>query len=170
MIKIIKINNIIILTMIILLYSCDKKDEYPITPYIEFDSFTKINNDLPYDTKGIMKFTFTDGDGDLGLGDEHNFPPFDTSSIYHYNCFMDYYEKQEGEFIKVDPLMPFYYRIPVVNTSENPKPIKGVIEIEMAGFYDPGSIYDTIYFEMFIVDRALNKSNIIRTPEIIVNK
>ena len=62
----------------------------------------------------------------------------------------------------------FNYRIPIINTSSKKKTIQGEIKIAIKPFYyDPFSKYDTIKYEIYIVDKALNKSNVISTPEII---
>jgi hypothetical protein len=62
----------------------------------------------------------------------------------------------------------FNYRIPIINTTTKKKKLTGIIKIELKPFYyDPFSKFDTIKYELYIVDRAFNKSNVIETPEII---
>ncbi|MFC2100876.1 hypothetical protein ACFLRZ_03500 [Bacteroidota bacterium] len=163
------INTSIIIFVMVSLSSCIKKDEFPIIPYIEFDSFTKINNTMGYDDKGILAITFTDGDGDVGLHPNETSPPYDTSNIYYYNFFITYYEMQNGELIEVELPFTNNARIPILNTSDKEKPLKGKIEIELF-FNNYTSPFDTIRFDAFIVDRALNHSNTISTFDIIVVK
>jgi len=164
-------NLFITLTLIsiVFLSSCIKKDEYPIIPYIEFDSFTKIDNNMGYDDKGILAIDFTDGDGNVGLKTEETSPPYDTNSIYYYNFFITYYEKQNGEYIEVELPFTNNARIPLLNSSGNDKPLKGKIEIELY-INNYTSLFDTIRFDAFIVDRALNHSNTVTTPDIIISK
>ncbi len=151
------------------LSSCIDKDEFPPEPYIEFRSFTKINNTLGYDDKGILSLYFTDGDGNIGLAQGDTFPPYDTGSMYYYNFFITYFEKQNDTFIEIELPFTNNSRIPVLNSSEQDQPIKGEIDIELFinNYY---SDYDTIRFDAFIVDKDLNHSNTISTPEIIINK
>lgn len=153
--------------VIILLGSCLKEKEFPIEPYIEFKSFTKIFN--PPDTipAGIMlSITFTDGDGDIGLYEDQTEPPYD------YNFFIDLFKLVNGQPEKIifpDTTMTFNSRIPVVDDNAGAKPIEGVIEYTfdytlLRSFL----INDTITFDVSIKDRALNRSNIIRTPFLVV--
>jgi hypothetical protein len=156
--------------IISLLFSCEPEDKYPIVPYIKYVAFEKIANGLGFDDKAILKFYFEDGDGDLGLDNtsEDMKPPFDASSIYHYNFFIDYYEKQNGTFVKVDLPAEQNARIPRLSSSSS-ESIDGEISIEIF-INNFTSTYDTIRFEFFIVDRALHHSNTVTTPEIIINK
>ena len=163
------LNAFLILFLIIVLFSCIKKEEYPVIPHIEFDSFTKINNNLGYDDKGILALTFTDGDGNIGLSTEEISPPYDTGSMYYYNFFITYFERQNGEYVEVELPFTNNARIPLLNTTGNDNPLKGKIEIELF-INNYTSPFDTIRFDAFIVDRALNHSNTITTPDIIINK
>lgn len=156
--------------LITVLFSCEPEDKYPIIPHIQYVALEKIANDYGYDYKAILKFYFEDGDGDLGLDDttEDMQPPFDNSSIYHYNFFISYYEKQNGTFVKVDLPAEQNARIPRLSTSSS-ESIDGEIAIEIF-INNFTSTYDTVRFEFFIVDRALHHSNTVTTPEIIINK
>ena len=47
--------------------SCQKPVEYPIEPKIAYEGFTYlINADSTFSGEGIVSFSYTDGDGDLG--------------------------------------------------------------------------------------------------------
>ncbi len=152
-----------------LFYSCTKQEKFPNEPHIEYISFTKIQNSSGIDDKGVLKISFTDGDGDIGLSNEDTTGSFDKNSIYYYNFFITYYEKQHGQFVVVLPPVTFNSRIPVIKSIGNNNSIKGEIEIEML-FNNPFSVYDTIKFDASIADRALHVSNVISVPEIIVKK
>lgn len=167
-----KIRITIIIPLIIVLmtfFSCTKVEEFPDEPAIEFISFTKVTNSGNVDDKGILKLSFTDGDGDLGLADGDTVAPFDKTSIYYYDFFITYFEKQHGEFVEVHPVITFNSRIPKLTSTSSNNSLKGEIEIEMF-INNPFSVYDTIRFDAQIVDRALHMSNIISTPEIILKK
>lgn len=149
--------------------SCIEKEDYPDIPRIGFESFTKIDNGLGYDDKGILTINFTDGDGDLGLAEYETYPPYDSSSMYYYNFFIRYYEQQEGEFVEVELPFTNNARFPLLNEDGSDKPLKGKLAMELF-INNFSSEYDTIRFEAFITDRALNHSDTITTPSIIINK
>lgn len=161
---------LVFIGIIAVLFSCEPEEKYPIVPFIKYLALDKIANDLGYDYKANLKFYFEDGDGDLGLDDtsEDMRPPFDASSIYHYNFFINYYEKQNGTFVKVDLPAEQNARIPRLSSS-TPESIDGEISIEIF-INNFTSTYDTIRFEFFVVDRELHHSNTVTTPEIIINK
>ncbi len=158
-----------VVLFIILLNGCTKEEVFPPEPAITFLSFTKLANTTSIDDKGVLKIFFTDGDGDLGLADYDTAAPFDKNSIYYYNFFIKYYEKQHGTFVEVNLPVTFNSRIPRLQSSGNSPSIKGEIELEVY-INNPFSAFDTIQFEASICDRALHMSNVISTPEIIVKK
>jgi len=159
-------------TGIIFYVSCKKPEKYSPIPYIENPSLVKILNGSGIDDKGILKFSFTDGDGDIGLAQSDTFPPFNKGSKFYNNMFLTYYEKQKGIYIAVPlplDIQSSNYRIPVITPDGENKSIKGYIEVELF-INNFLSVYDTIAFDVSIADRALNVSNTIRTPDIIVKK
>ena len=162
--------SILFLLVALLFWSCIPEEKYSVIPHIEFVSLEKISNSFGNDDKAMLTFYFEDGDGDVGLNSEGSdlLPPFDTSSIYYYNFFIDYYEKQNGTFVKVDLPAEQHARIPRLS-NRTPESIHGNIEIELF-INNITSVYDTIRFEFYIVDRALHHSNIITTPEIKIIK
>ncbi len=138
-----------------ILFSCGKGETFPSIPAITFVSFT------PYQDSAQFVFSFTDGEGDIGLNDA------DTAKPYDYNCFIRYYEKTNGVFNEVVPAIPFNYRIPNVNKGRA-RPTQGEVKISISPYYyNPFSVKDTIRLDLYIVDRALNISNTISTPELI---
>jgi len=151
-----KTNIILVIFIAIGLSSCLKKQTASPIPVIEFKDFN-ANKDT-----ADLYLNFTDGDGDIGLTQN------DTVAPNNYNCFISYLEKQKGIWVKRVLPFDFNYRIPIINTSSKAKTIKGVVKIAIKPYYyDPFSKYDTIKYEIYIVDKALNKSNVISTPEII---
>jgi hypothetical protein len=146
---------------------CVKQENYPDVPQIEYQDFVYVFNSGQYADSGFLKISFTDGNGDIGLNRNDTFPPFNKSGSYYYNYIINYFEKQQGVF--VDKNTPFRFRIPVLNSEFPGKPIKGVISVKLDFTLNP-HLFDTIKFEAFIYDRALNKSNVISTPEIILKR
>jgi len=148
--------------------SCERIEDLPDEPKIEYDSFLlKDTVDLLDNLikQGKLIFSFTDGDGDIGLSDADSLPPYCDSCDYHYNLFITLYEKSDTGFIPVDQEIPLYYRIPYAVPEGQNKTLKGQIVVDFE--YNP-ILYDTIKYEFYIVDRALHHSNIETTPEIIL--
>ncbi|NNF01878.1 MAG: hypothetical protein HKN22_04270 [Bacteroidia bacterium] len=146
--------------------SCEKTKKYPDEPVITFESiYTKIGSNGKDSTLSI-DFSFTDGDGNLGLRDSDLSPPFDPGSYYHNNFFGKYFKQINGVFVH-DTLVKINGRIPYLNSGGNNKALTGDItyDILLLGLNTPG---DTVKIEFFVVDRDLNHSNIITTPSIVV--
>ena len=147
---------------------CMKKQSYPETPVISF-----LNLELFYDSAhvvktGILTISYQDGNGDIGLADGDTFPPYQKNGPYYYNFVLTHFEKQNGVYHQVFDSIPFSARIPVLTPDDPNKPIKGFIADNILLY--PPPLHDTIKFEVFIYDRALNKSNVITTPEIILRR
>ena len=153
--------------------ACKKPVRYSDIPEIKFINISKYQ-DAHIEDGAMLVFSFQDGDGDIGLNKNDTFPPFNTSSIYYYNFFCDYFEKRNGIFIKIDSvedkdgfMIPFNLnaRIPQLSDLKE-ESIHGEIYLKMPFYYDKASPYtDTIRLVFYIVDRKLNKSN---TEEVTV--
>lgn len=174
----VKISLILSALALIGFISCERTEEYPIEPVIKYLDFEKIFNttDSIYD-RGILKFEFTDGDGDLGLAKSDTFPPYNPGSKYYYNLIIDYYEVRNG----VETLVPLTFyndetgeydtiylsaRIPVLTPKGSNKAISGDI-YDTLFMYNYFSDFDTLFFKFRIVDRALHESNTETTPYIV---
>lgn len=157
---------------------CTKFETFPIEPVIEYQDFVLlINEESGKSERGIIKFTYTDGDGDLGLSSADTLPPFDFAGDYYYNMIIRYFERQNGKFVEVPLLVfntetqtydtsTFNSRFPVLTPSSGNMNIKGLF-IDTVYVYNPFSEFDTIKFKVSIYDRALHQSNEIETPPII---
>jgi len=164
----------IIFFFLLLFSSCLKEEEYPVIPEIEFQTFLTLQNEQGIDERGVLIFSFQDGDGDIGLSDEQTVAPYD------YNLFIKYFEMQNGILTEVKPTfynsitglydtINFNSRIPFLTPEGNIKAIKGTVR-DTIFIYNPVSQYDTICFEAYIKDRELHVSNTIKTPLLIINK
>jgi hypothetical protein len=159
----------VILISIILLASCRKIEQAPAIPSIEFTSFTVFDTLDPLGNNskgGRLRFKFEDGDGDLGL------KPPTSNSADSTNLFLTLYRKETGSMVPVsgfDPLLPYAeYRVPYMERLGQNKILKGTISVIMIyQSYAPG---DTIKYDFYIRDRALNESNVVSTSEIIIAK
>jgi hypothetical protein len=156
------------LTGTLLLSSCMKKEVYPDIPEIAFQGFTTQFDTGLYAKRGFLTISFKDGNGDIGLRPNQTEPPFDTGSIYYYNYIIDYYEKQNGTFVKVELDPSFNARIPYLTPDDPNKAIKGIIVDTLT--LNPMPLFDTVKFKFYIYDRALNKSNVDSTPPIILRR
>jgi len=172
--------KILILMLIVgaVVLSCRKFEEFPDIPAITYSHFTVLFNPATGITeRGVLVFSYTDGDGDLGLDSRDTLFPYDKDGEYYYNLIIKYFEKQNGTFIEVPLLswntdssyfdtLTFNSRFPVLTPFSGNLNIKGVFE-DTLFIYNPLSNFDTIKFKAYIIDRALNKSNEIETDEII---
>lgn len=173
-----KIQLILVILLVAVLGSCKKVEKFPDVPRIEFLDFTKLYNpDLEIYDRGVLRFSFEDGDGDIGLNNGDTMPPFNPGSDYHYNLIITYFELQHGELVEVPILwfnpqteqydtLSLSARIPNLTPGGVNKAINGEIQ-DTLFIYNFNSVFDTIMFEAYIIDRALHKSNSISTPLIV---
>ena len=152
----------------VLLCGCPRPEPFSEVPYIEFVRLEKVDDGTGVDNQANLVLRFQDGDGDIGLNDADTTGRFSKDSVFYYNFFIDYYEKQNGEWVLVELPTPLHARIP--RLSDNvPESIEGEIAI-LPFINNYFSSYDTIKLSCCLYDRALHQSNTIETPEIIVNK
>lgn len=160
--------------------ACQKPVEYPIEPKIAYEGFTYLfNADSTFSGEGVISFSYTDGDGDLGLDDSDTLSPFGFNDAHYYNMVVDYLKCVNGEFVKTPLLswnaqtqtydtVTFNARFKRLRDSEEPKAISGKMDYTLT-VQNPFSPNDTVKFEIRILDRALHESNVIQTEAIITN-
>ncbi len=178
MFRITKILFILLVTFGLVFHSCRKFEEFPVEPEIKYENFLlEYNLETGKTERGVLIFSYTDGDGDLGLADDELYPPYNQGSKYYYNLIINYFEKQNGVFVEV-PLLSWnpdsaYYdtltfnsRFPRLLPEIFDQPIKGEFN-DTLFILNPLSDYDTIKFSAYIIDRALHESNVIETPPIV---
>ena len=153
-------------------YSCERDEQYPIEPVIEYLDFVKFGTD-----SASFRITFTDGDGDVGLAPEDTFYPYNTASKYYHNIFLMYeFLDTSGSYFpyyiyeydtlgnKIDSSeLSFNYRIPVIPKLGAINSLNGEIHVKM---FAPYAIHPTYRYKCYIVDRALNESNEITSPDL----
>ena len=159
----------LIIVSILIPVSCRKIEKLPAVPHIEFTSFAIFDTTdiLGNNSKGgRLKFHFEDGDGDLGL----NAPATVGVQTDSTNLFFTLYRKEGGIMVPApdnDPLKPSAYRIPYMERLGQNKILKGTISVTFLYlFYSPA---DTIRYDFYIKDRALNESNVVSTSEIVLS-
>lgn len=175
------IGFIILFAALLVYSSCRRFEDFPNEPQIKYENFLLgYNPETGITERGVLVLSYTDGDGDLGLAAWDTLPPHNYGSKYYYNMIIDYFEKQNNEWVKVplvtwDPddqefdTLTFSARIPVLTPPAGNQAIKGIIE-DTLYIYNPISDFDTIKFSVYIIDRALNESNLVETPPIIRQK
>ena len=164
-----RINKYPVLFFIALLIpvACTKIEHISPVPSIRFNSFTIFDTtDIlgNISKAGKLNFYFEDGDGDVGLkvptGNE-------TDST---NLFFTLYRKTDGVMEPAnedDPLYPSSYRIPYMVRLGQNKILRGTISVTFLYlFYTPT---DTIKYDFYLKDRALNESNVASTSEIVIS-
>ncbi|MEY5047511.1 MAG: hypothetical protein RLZZ175_870 [Bacteroidota bacterium] len=160
--------------------SCVGTPEYPITPQVTLNNVIKkrvIDGDSI-----IIAVDFKDGDGDLGLADDETsglysfYNPDNTTNKFYFNYWLNFYVKRNNiwQLIPFTSSLNFNGRFPKLYKEGRKGPLKGTL---FYGFHIPdiavvsGMINknDTIKFNVQIVDRALNVSNIIETNEVVLD-
>ncbi len=147
---------------------CIEQREYPDEPVISYSSFATVDGLSGKDSLAYFSIEFTDGDGDIGLEQGDTLAPFNPGSEYYYNYFITFYQKINGEFQAITT--PYNSRIPDVNPDHLEKDLKGEITIEIdLNILSLVLTSDTIKMKAYIVDRALHHSNVIETPEFVLD-
>lgn len=148
--------------LLVALTGCRPEKKFPAEPVIEFKSFTQ------YGDSASLVINFTDGDGDIGLGESDSQPPFDTGSTYYHNLFLEYDTLENGTWRRVQFLLPLYYRIPRITPTGQNKTLEGEIAVALKPWplvtYPAGWPADTVRFTVTLVDRSLNVSNTVESP------
>ncbi|HOU47174.1 MAG TPA: hypothetical protein PLL99_05175, partial [Chitinophagales bacterium] len=133
--------------------ACYKTPQYPITPTLKFETFTKPNSVFTLGDTGNLVLSFTDGDGDMGKLNNA-----DSSSRLWYR------NQRDTTFFNRDR----YYVIPVIPQKGTTKAISGTIEMKLSAalfnsyeayFIAKGISIDTFTFKMYVTDRANHQSN-----------
>ena len=153
------------------LWSCDPLPTYSEIPEIHYQKFVFENR---WDTlakifkeTAVLTFSFIDGDGDLGVLPQEK--PNDRISKIHYTWYKklpdktyESYQFNDGS-INIQSDIPYKSSVMDKTEAQN-KTLKGTIEIALE---TPGYTHgiDTMRVEFFIVDRAMNKSNVEYTPD-----
>ena len=150
---------IIILSIVI--SGCLKSNDYPPEPVIQFlsyaykDSIDDLGNPAHL---GLLTFSFTDGDGDMGLADSDTAAPFD------HNLFVNRVGIKNGI---EQPPVELEFRIPYITPKGQIKTLTGEMDVELE-LIPLLLSYDTLFYELYILDRALHQSNTITTDYIVL--
>jgi hypothetical protein len=160
---------VIVLVVLLALSSCRKIEQLPVIPHIEFRSFAVFDTLDPFGNIskcGRLKFHFEDGDGNIGVQAVSDIQ-VDTT-----NLFFTLFRKTGGSMVEVpanDPLKPSAYRIPYLERLGQNKILKGTISVTFLYLFYSPTDSDTIKYDFYLKDRALNESNVASTSEIVLS-
>jgi len=148
--------------LVAFVFACTSPPDYPPEPVLSFQSLSKDTLNRGYDDEDhtVVTLSFTDGDGDISGLDTNNMFLIDTRTGF-----------TEGNFTIPD--------IPKVGTANG---ISGDIIFNLkttccqfpdpglAGCEDemPGFLYDTVVYEVYLLDLAGHESNHILLPPIYI--
>ena len=149
--------TILLILFAISFHQCQELPEYPDEPIIKYENFSfYINtNSLGQEVlTGKLNFSFTDGDGNIGL-----YPWPDTIATglpdtQRYNLFLQIHDYQDESFVKVpdEDGGILKYMIPYMDK----QPLSGTVSVTIEY---PIIRYDTVFYTYYLYDRDLNKSN-----------
>lgn len=152
-------------TALLLLASCEEIKRYPDEPTVEFESFNLYQSqDALGNTiySGELSIRFTDGDGDIGMGQPDSLANADSLK---YNLFLKLWTKQNNKWIPDDQSSGLQnFRIPYIKREGQNKTLSGTITVSLE--YKTID-YDTIRYTFYLMDRQFNRSNVDTTDEII---
>jgi hypothetical protein len=169
--------------------ACQTPPEFSKTPAITLDRLAKFHLNKIYDEEGIpisqgrdsinISLNFKDGDGDLGLDQSDLVPPYYVNgkkTDYYNNFFIDMYVLKHKKWSKIifDHNLNFNSQFQRFQKGDKKSPLKGTmyynfsIDNSVPETFNFG-YKDTLMFEVYILDRALNKSNTVTTDPVILS-
>lgn len=145
-------NTILFIIVCLFAVSCGK-EKFTTVPQIKFKSLTpnRVRSDVNSDNPNlpIITINITDAEGDLGFKDANN-----VSTIFIKNLLNNRRDS---------------FPLPDIQTVAT-KNFQGDILINTFDILSPGPRtnrprVDTLFYEIYVVDFAKNKSNVITTPD-----
>src|SRR6478735_5050911 len=162
--------SFLLIVFFLLFNSCRKKPEYSNTPYISMNAVRhyvvySVNRGVMVDSL-ILSVNFQDGDGDLGVDQDDllQSPWKDT-----VNIVVDVYRKTGSTYTLLHLSPSYNGNFPLLSPKKIKGPINGVLEYNFNiahSVFQP--VNDVLRFDVRILDRALNSSNTVTTPDITV--
>lgn len=136
---------LLIIGSILSLVACDKEIEFNEVPEIKLLKFGPASVKEFQDSVEFV-ISYIDGDGDLGENNAEvkNLTLIDTRIGVHY-----------------------YYRIQELVPNGDKVPIEGTLSFEIPTVYKTDSSeFETVFYEIYVVDRAGHKSNVLNVGPI----
>lgn len=133
------------------LLGCIKDADFDIIPELDFVEYTVFRNSENSIDSALFKFTFKDGDGDLGSINSEDF-----------NCFLVYEEKNGDSVVSFSEILPREYSLPNLTPNASDKNIEGSISLLLKPAPVFNSATDSAYrYTCYLIDRSGNYSNYI---------
>ena len=148
---------------VLILSGCRKTTPFEEKPFAEYRSHEFVRDpNLDLDLLALTLY-FTDGDGDVGLEDADTLAPFDRSSRFFNNLWVELYSIKNE--LPTDTFL-FDGRIPNLTPAGQNKTLEGEIEYRLTiGGFNPG---DSVLIGFQLIDRSLKSSEKAFTPFIII--
>ena len=151
---------------------CAKQSIVNPVPKITYQGYSKIPyQNFSTDSLIFIKLEFEDGDGNMGLNINDSAHPFRIGDEYYHNVFVEYMAGKNGVYnyvVNGPDTINYNDRITNIEPDTRNKSISGFMTIKIEPII--GAIVpDSIKLNIYIVDRALNKSNKVSTGAIPVN-
>jgi hypothetical protein len=144
---------------------CKKTNDYPAEPVITLKSLSSVRDNQGRDDHLVLEISFTDGDGDMGINqNEVNVPPYvdEYAGDVHVLLYID----TSGTWERWSQYDDIGW-IKQITVEGNKKDIRGDIKKDPI-YFPPLQTNLHIRYEVYIYDRALHKSNVITTSEMVI--
>ena len=145
--------NTFLIFLIVLFFSGCKKDKFTSVPQIKFNTIERqvwLSTNTVIDPGPLLKLQLTDLEGDFGFQDNK-----DTSYVYVKNITIAPF--------KIDSL-----KFPKLSLADR-KNLNAEISVDLKSVLARSNrtppYIDSLYFEVYVVDFAKNKSNVIKTEK-----
>lgn len=156
------VDNITLILFLCLLgvVSCVKSPGFSDVPYIEFRGFERVT--VQQESWTTFQFYFQDGDGDIGSGQSAN-------------VFLQDLRQMSAQ--------PERFVMPMVPVQGSGNGIEGIVTIKynatrciyangttgLSNWQEGFKEIDTVVFNLYIVDRAGHKSNVVQTDTLFLS-
>jgi len=147
------------MAFIVFATACKEEPVFPDEPVIKLvqDVTTLDINQIGTEVyRTVLTFSFTDGDGDIGLNEVQSEPPYD------FNMFVSRIAVKEG--VDQEPEL-LKFRIPALYPGPGQTAIQGELDVQL-DIIGLSFTEDTVRYELYILDRELHTSNTITTANI----
>jgi hypothetical protein len=158
------------------IFACsDDKGTTNQAPKLSLLDLEVVTNEFKsYDSLLLLKLQYVDENGDLGLKESDTLGSFKYGQPNFNNLFCYWYIKKAGTWLKpINPFsspqdfLNFNERLPYLTPAGRNKRLEGEITLRIPA-RPLGLKFDTVKMQVWMLDRALNKSNIIETKEFYI--
>ena len=152
-----------VIIVVLVLFACGKpKGNFSEIPEIKFESgVLKKSEDKLGNTFNSYSVTlkFTDGNSNVGIKEKESGTGKYVGE-YKNNLWIRKYKRQNGKFV-VNGTRYYDRIVPLIEGTGSPKEQDGTIEFDLE--IRDGKSGEVLQFDFQLIDRELNKSNIVRS-------